>query len=341
VSRKEPMARAEDYSRAIAAMESARRVLVTSHLRPDGDAVGSMAAICEVLQNKGKEVCPLLLSPLPAWYRFLFNVSIPVLGSDIPANALDAEPYAACDLAVVIDTNSHAQLPQIGKWLRKSGIRVVVIDHHITSDHIGDVEVVDTTASAAGIICYHLIKRAGWAITPKMASALFIALGSDTGWFRFSSVDSQTFSVAKALVEFGAKPAKLYRQLYENFSLPRMKLLSRLMQNLKLEMAERLAVVVVMNKDFEEVSAARSDTENLIDEFQRLETVEAVIMLVEQENGVWRCSLRSKGLVDVQKIAAAHGGGGHRAAAGVTMQMPLEKALETLKKDIRMQLAEA
>ncbi|HSV26361.1 MAG TPA: bifunctional oligoribonuclease/PAP phosphatase NrnA [Sedimentisphaerales bacterium] len=334
------MARAEDYAKAIAVINAARRVLLTSHVRPDGDAAGCMAAMWELLKGLGKEVHPLFLSPLPAWYSFLFDANIPVLGRDIGENALNAEPYAACDLAIILDTNSYVQLPVVGKWLKTSGMRVLVIDHHITSDHIGDTEVVDAAASATGIVCSHLIKRGGWKLTPRLATALFTAVGTDTGWFRFASVDSQTFSVAKVLAEAGAKPAELYRRLYQNYSAARMRLLARLMLNMKLEMENRLAIVLVTSRDFAETGAEKNDTDNLIDEFQRIESVEAVLMAAEQDDGGWRCSLRSRGLVDVQKIAAMYGGGGHKAASGVTMNAPLEEVLGTLQKEVAAQLAQ-
>lgn len=332
------MSNAQDLKKAVAAIVAAKKVLVTAHARPDGDAAGCVVAVCELLRSLGKVAHPLWLTPLPGWYGFLFAERVPVLGADIQKDALDAEPYAGCDLVFVLDTNSYQQLADIAKWLKGSGKKILVLDHHVTSDHVGRIEIADTTAAAAGVVLYELIKAGGWKITQSMADALFTAISTDTGWFRFTNVDGRTMRIAGELVEAGARPAELYRKLYQNFSETRMRLLVRLMGNMKLELDGRLAVAWLRNGDFEAVGAARSDTENLIDEFQRIDTVEAVAMLSEQEDGSFRCSLRSRGGVDVARIAAGHGGGGHKNAAGATLRMPLEKAVETLAAAVAEQL---
>jgi phosphoesterase RecJ-like protein len=329
------MVKAEDFKQAISAIAAAKRVLVTTHTRPDGDGAGSMAALCELLRGMGKEAQPLLLSPLPGWYSFLFDKKIPVLAG---ARELDSEPYQSCDLVFIVDTNSTKQLPVLSDWLKKTRKPLLVIDHHIPDGYLGGIEVIDEKAAAAGVVVYELIKHSGRPLSKKMATALFAAISSDTGWFRFSSVDGRTLRVAGELVEAGAEPAAVYKVMFQNYSAARLKLLNRLLASMGLFADGRLAVVCLRNKDFAETGAGRSETENMIDECQRVGSVEAVVMVVEQEEGGCRCSLRSKGLVDVQKVAAGFGGGGHRQAAGVTMEMPLEEAVAKLKATIAAQL---
>jgi phosphoesterase RecJ-like protein len=329
------MVKAEEFKEAMAAIAAAKRVIVTTHTRPDGDGAGCIAAVCELLREMGKEAYPLFLSPLPGWYGFLLDEKVPVLKG---AGQLDGEPYSSCDLVLVVDTNSAKQLPVISDWFKKTRKPLLVIDHHIRDGHLGGVEVVDEKAAAAGVVVYEFIKHSGRPVSKKMATALFAAISSDTGWFRFSSVDGRTLRVAAELVEAGAEPAALYKTMFQNYPAARMRLLQRLLANLELYAEGKLAVVCLRSKDFKETAAARSDTDNMIDECQRIESVEAVIMLVEQEDGNYRCSLRSKGLVDVQKVAVGFGGGGHRQAAGVTMEMGLEEAAEKLKKAIEGQL---
>jgi bifunctional oligoribonuclease and PAP phosphatase NrnA len=332
------MISAESLKKAVVAIQAAKQVLVTTHTRPDGDAAGCVAVVCELLRSMGKEAHPLWLSPLPTWYGSLFDAKVPVLGVDVPRTALDGQPYSSCDMVLIVDTNSYQQLADIARWLKSAGKRILVLDHHVTSDHLGDVEVTDTTAAAAGIVLYELIRCGGWELSANMANALFTAISTDTGWFRFTNVDGRTLRVAGELVEAGARPAELYRRLYQNFTAARMRLLVRLMENMKVELAGRLAVAYLRKNDFAETGASHADTENLIDEFQRIDTVEAVVMLSEQDDGSFRCSMRSRGLVDVARIAAANGGGGHKNAAGATLRMPLEKAVEALTEAVAAQL---
>jgi bifunctional oligoribonuclease and PAP phosphatase NrnA len=332
------MVKTDNFKKAIEAINASKSVLVTAHARPDGDAAGCVAAICELLRSTGKNAIPLWLTPLPKWYDFLFTEKVPVLGVDIEKEALNAEPFAGCDLVFIIDTDSFQQLAPIAKWLKGCGKKILVVDHHITGDRIGSVGVTDASAAAAGVLIYELLQSGGWKLTPTMANALFTAVSTDTGWFRFSNVDGRTLRIAAELVEAGARPAELYRKLYQNYSAARMRLMVQLMSTLRLELDGRLAIGYIRNGDFAATGASRPDTDSLIDEFQRIDSVEAVLMLCEQEDGSYRVSMRSRGLVDVAQIAERHNGGGHRAAAGATMKMPLEDGIKTLMAAVAQQM---
>ena len=298
------MVSTEQFKKAVGLINNAKNVLLTSHTRPDGDACGSIAAMCEILTTLGKKANPIFLSPLAGWYEFLFEQKPPILGNDITVEQLNAGYYDHCDLIIIIDTNSYIQLPQFDEWLKKTHKPVLVIDHHVTSDGIGTVELIDTTAAAAGQIVLDLFRYAKWPISPKIAEAFFVSLSTDTGWFRFSNTDSRVYRDAADLIEAGAEPSEIYRRMYQNFSLPRMKLLVTMLNSLELHFDGRFAMQQLMWADFERTGSTGRDTENLIDECQRISSVEVAALFVEQKDGKFRCSLRSKGKVDVAKIAS-------------------------------------
>ncbi|HOL88977.1 MAG TPA: bifunctional oligoribonuclease/PAP phosphatase NrnA [Anaerohalosphaeraceae bacterium] len=328
-----------DFQKALQLIDSSRRIVVTSHIRPDGDACGCMRALMEALRRLGKEVHAFLLSPPASWYAELFGEKVPVLGNDLKPEDLAAKPWSETELVIVVDTNSIIQLPGLEGWLaERSKKKVLVIDHHITGDGLGDVQLLDAEAAAAGELVFDLFKAAGWPIAASAAEAIFAAISSDTGWFRFGNADSRIFRTAAELIEAGARPDVLYRLMYQSFSPARLRLMVRMLEHLELYEQERIASQYILRSDFEQTGAKGPDTENLIDECQRLKTVEAAFLLVELSDGRFRCSLRSKGKVDVRVIAQKYGGGGHTLAAGVTLQGPLEKAKEQMIQEITAQL---
>jgi phosphoesterase RecJ-like protein len=215
----------------------------------------------------------------------------------------------------------------------------LVIDHHITADGLGDVELIDTTAAAAGLIVYDLLKCAGWPLTEKIARALFVAVATDTGWFHFANTDSRTLTVAAELTGAGAKPSQIYHDLYQNFSPQRFRLMAAMLTSLELHFDGRFAVVRLSRQDFERTGAAHKDTENLIDECRRIGAVEVAALFVELKDGRIRCSLRSRGAVDVRQIAQKFGGGGHKMAAGTYLPAPLDNAKKLILDLVSLQFS--
>ena len=297
--------------------------MITTHTKPDGDACGCVAAMCEALGALGKKTKPLMLSPVPQWYAFLFAGKVPVLGEDIQVKELTAGRF---DLVVIVDTNSKDQLPGFDEYLKQSDAPVLVIDHHETSDGLGDVEAIDRSAAAAGLIVLDLLKHAGWPVTERIAEALFVAAATDTGWFQFSNTDSRTYRACAELIDAGAKLTQIYANLYQNFSQARFRLMVVMLNSLELLMDGQYAVMQVTQQDFARTGAAYSDTENLINECHRIGTVRASALFIELKDGRIRCSLRSRGGPDVSRIAAQFGGGGHTMAAGTFLPGPLENA---------------
>ncbi|MCK5565400.1 MAG: bifunctional oligoribonuclease/PAP phosphatase NrnA [Planctomycetes bacterium] len=326
------------FKQAVDLINASKSVLITAHTRPDGDACGSVRALCDSIKSLGKEAHPIFLSPMAAWYEFLFDSKVPILGNDITTEELNAKPYSDCDLVLIVDTNSYVQLPQFDQWLKRSEKKVLVIDHHITGDNLGDIELIDTSAAAAGEIVCDLMKYAGWKLTEEIAEAIFVAIATDSGWFKFANADARIFRNAADLIEAGANPAKIYQQLFQSYSPERMKLMIVMLKSLELHFENRLAMQVIMRKDFDETGATGKDTENLINECNRIGSVDMAALFVELADGGYRCSLRSKGKVDVRKIAQKYGGGGHTMASGVNLPGPLEKAKQIILDEAKLQL---
>ena len=328
----------DDFQKAVELINKSNDILITSHTKPDGDACGCVTAMCDALGALGKKVTPLLLSAAPQWYEFLFTEKPAVLDEDVRIDDLMAGRFGQFDLVLILDTNSHSQLAKFNDYLKQNDAPVLILDHHETSDGLGDVEVVDSDAAATGLIVLDLLKYAGWPVTEKIAESLFVALATDTGWFQFSNSNSRVYRACAELIDSGVKPTQVYDHLYLNFSYPRFKLMVGMLDKLELHLEGRYAVMQITRQDFERTGAAYSDTENLINECHRIDSVEASALFIELKDGRIRCSLRSRGPLDVSIIAAKFGGGGHTKAAGTFLPEPLENAKQLILEEVSKSL---
>ena len=329
-----------DFQKAVELINKSNNILLTTHTRPDGDACGSLVAIYDTLTSFGKNAKLILLSEIPEWYEFLLTEKVPILGKDVTVEQLKQGRFVEPDLIIIVDTNSYSQLPQFDQYLKQNNKPVLVIDHHVTADGLGDVELVDTTAAATGLIVLDLLKYADWPITEKIARALFVAVATDTGWFQFSNTDSRVHRSCAELIDAGAHPTQIYHDLYQNLSYQRFKLMAAMLNTLELHLDGRYATQHLLQADFEQAGATHKDTENLIDECRCIGTVEVAALFVELKDGRIKCSLRSTGTVDVCKIAQKFGGGGHKMAAGVHLPGPSQNAKQLIFEQIKEQFAE-
>jgi phosphoesterase RecJ-like protein len=215
----------------------------------------------------------------------------------------------------------------------------LVIDHHVTSDGLGDVELLDTTAAATSLIVHDLFKYANWPITKRIAQSLFVGIATDTGWFQFTNTDSRAHRSCAELIDAGANPTECHHNLYQNFSHERLKLMTAMLNTLELHLGGRYATQHLCQRHFQQTGATRSDTENLIDECRRISSIEVAALFVELKDGRVKCSLRSKGAVDVCKIVQKFGGGGHKVAAGAHLPGPLEDAKQLIFEAVAEQLS--
>jgi phosphoesterase RecJ-like protein len=327
-----------DFQKAIELIDKSSNILIATHIKPDGDACGSVAAMYDALVALGKKVEMIFPSELPEWYAFLFTKKPAVLDEDITIEQLKQGKFPKPDLIVLIDVNSNNQLSKFSEYLKQSDKPILVIDHHITNDGLGDVELLDTGAAATALIVFELLKYANWPITQKIARALFVAVAADTGWFQFSNTDSRVFRSCADLIDAGVNPAQIYHDLYQNLSPQRFRLMTAMLNTLELHFDGRFATQQLLQQDFERTGAAHKDTENLIDECWRISTIEAAALFVELKDGRIKCSLRSKGAIDVRLVAQKFGGGGHTNAAGAHLAGPIEKAKKLILDEIMKKL---
>ncbi len=307
--------------RANRCIEAAGRILVTSHWRPDGDALGCVVALRETLRGLGKTVLAGVPDDVPGRYKFLeASESLPNL-----ARAADPIGGFAPDLVVIADTSAKAQVEPIWPALQAAPAPRLIVDHHVTHDIPAATELYDTSAGATGLVLFDWFAAAGWQVNPVAAEALFVAMATDTGWFRFASADARMYRAASGLIErYGVQPNLLYQQLYMNESPNRARLLGGMLGSLQMHAGDQLAVCAITREMFAASGAAYWETEDLINEPMRIGSVRVTVLLIEEPDGKVRMSLRSKDSVDVAAIARRFGGGGHQKAAGARTAGPLE-----------------
>lgn len=336
----------KSFNKAIQLIKESRSVLIITHTRPDGDACGCLAAMRDVLTGLGKRVKMLVPSVVPQWYVFLFDEKVSVLGKDVAVEELIDGRFGKFDLIIIVDTSSYTQLEKLEKYIKSKCLSagrspILVIDHHVTSDGFGGVELIDSTAGATGLILLDLFRYAGWPVTQKIADSLFVAIATDTGWFQFNNTNSRIYRSCAELSDAGAKPTEIYDKLYQNFSYPRFKLMLAMLNKLELHLDNRFATMSILQQDFARTGAAYEDTENFINECHRISSVKVSALFVELKDGRIRCSLRSRGDIDVSEIAAKYGGGGHKMAAGTYLSGPLETAKELILREVTERLPRA
>ncbi len=331
------MISSKDFQKAVELINKSSNILLMTHIKPDGDACGSVAAMYDTLTALGKKVKFILPSEVPEWYEFLFAEKHPILGRDVTVEQLKQGKFFEPDLIVLIDVNSNNQLSKFSEYLKQNDKPVLVIDHHITNDGLGDVELIDTTAAATSLIIFDFLKYANWLITEKIAQALFVAVATDTGWFQFSNTDSRVHRNCAKLIEAGINTTQIYHDLYQNFSHQQFNLMIAMLSTLELHLDGRFATQHLLKRDFEQTGATLKDTENLINECRRVSTVEAAALFVELKDGRVKCSLRSRSDIDVRKIAAKFGGGGHTTAAGVHLSESLQDAKQLILGEMKEQ----
>jgi len=301
---------------------SCRRFLITSHCRADCDALGSELALAGVLEALGKTATIVNGDPVPEHIAFL--------DPDRRVGCLDRttplETLRGYDALLVVDTSARGQLgPMAVVFDAFAGPRAV-IDHHVGGDELEALLLKDERAEATGRLILELAEHLSVDVTPAMARALFAAIATDTGWFRFSSVTEQTFLALSRLVAAGANPPELFSQLFEQHSLARIHLRGRILSHVTPECDGRLMWTYVSEADFAATQARSTDTEDAINALLTVSGAEAAALFVELEPGLVKVSLRSRSDLDVRAVAERFGGGGHRAAAGISLRAPREDA---------------
>lgn len=308
-----------------------KKILITSHARPDGDALGTEFALCLALRARGMEAVIVNTDVLPASFEFIGEdrYLLRIFGMDFPEEDLEK-----IDLAMIVDTSAKKQLPRIYEALVQKNIPLVVIDHHAVGDTLTADMFCDENAPAAGAVLMDFLEFAKIPITEKMAEYLFMAIATDTGWFRFSSVLPKTFDQASRLMACGADPAEIYARVNESYPFSRTKLFGVLATNATLEVDGRLAYSWITCDDFKKCDSDYSETTDMVNFLLTTAGTEVAITFMESENGV-RINFRSRSGVNVAEVAKLFGGGGHVRAAGAFLEKTLAEAIHTVLDEIR------
>lgn len=299
-----------DTGAALARLRRASRVLLTSHAAPDGDALGSELGLAEVARALGIAATIVNRDPHPAPLGFLPGLETIRVQAELPAG-FERE----FDLAVLLECPGLDR-PALAGLER---LPLLNIDHHLENARYAEVNVVDEDAPAVGEMVLAIAEAAGVAVTESMATNLYAALVTDTGDFRYSNATPRAFAAAARLVTAGARPAEIAEALWEHNPERVVRLTAEVLGTLELLAGGRLAVISCDRAMLERAGARPEDTENLINIPRGIDGVRVAVFFKALKDGAVRVSLRSRGDVDVQGVAKAFGGGGHRNAAGCTI----------------------
>jgi len=303
-----------------------KHLLITTHVIPDGDAIGSEIAMAEYAKQCGCQVTILNNDPTPEFFRFVDeHHEIQVFAAERHESLI-----RSVDGCVVVDISDWPRLKEIGRWLRHYQIPVACVDHHIPTDHMGLVQVNLEYASSAGEVLYRFFKSVRAPLNRTMINALYMCVFTDTGGFRYSNTSPFVLRMAADLHYKGAEVDRIYEQVYENESHARTLLKGRVLTDLKYECEGRLAYFGLSQALLRETGAELWETEGFSELPRVVKGVEISMMFTETVDRRVRVSFRSKGRVAINGLAMKFGGGGHRYAAGATVSMSLTEAIEQI-----------
>ena len=323
----------ESYQAILSVFECHRSFALSTHINPDGDAIGSELALYSFLQELGKEVQIFNADPAPLNYEFLpFCDAI---------QSPEAHRGYFPQVLVILDAGVRKR---IGDDLCHTLIpteAVVNIDHHDTADLFGNYNLVETDASSTSEIVYRLIKCHGMPIGKERALCLYTGLMFDTGCFRYSNSTPIAHRIAADLIEAGDFSAdEIYQRVYESIPLGKMRLLGETLKTLGITPDGKIAWLYATQQMFHETGTVPSNVEGFVNQIRSIDSVEVAIFVSELENGTSKAGLRSKTYVDVGEIAAEFGGGGHQRAAGCLIDTPCESAVAQLVASTQRRIRE-
>jgi phosphoesterase RecJ-like protein len=301
---------------------SAKNILLTSHINPDGDALGSSLSLYPILKKMGKNVKVFnVTKELPDYLDFLPNF-------DKVIHNVDIDKF---DLVISFDCGSFDRL-----GIEKRPKFLINIDHHISNTNYGDLNLIDPNAASTSQVVFELLKTNGIEIDKDSAICIYTALVTDTGSFQYESVNDRVFEIASELVKCGVEPNYVAKMLFQRDRLSRLRLLAKAYDTIELCCDGRVAFVEVTKEMMEITGAIKEDTDTIVNSVRNIATVEVACMLREDDEGI-KISLRSKNYFDVSKVAKSLGGGGHIRAAGATIkgEFDFEKVKNLLKDKIK------
>jgi len=293
-------------SQVVELIENKGKFAITTHIKPDGDGVGSSLGLCWLLKSLGKDAEVIVHGDVPPAYR-----SLPGAEEIRDIKRIDG----IYDAIFVIEC-SDIERPGIAGLENEFTVN---IDHHATSEHFGTINWIDSTASAVGEMIYNLCKAIGGKITQDIAECVYMALVTDTGSFHFPNTSDRTLKVASELIKAGAKPAKIGEAVYNNYPWSRIELMRQVLETVKRDRSGRIASMRQTIEMAESAGAIDGDNNGFVNIPLAAKDVVAAVYMREIGPDQFRASLRSKGDINVAKVAEAFGGGGHKNASGLSI----------------------
>jgi phosphoesterase RecJ-like protein len=311
----EPLAAIRD------AIRERQRFVITSHARPDGDAIGSQGAMALALRALGKDVQMVNADAAPPQFQTFPGVRDIQLSPTVDGQF---------DAAIVMECGDLSRTGVTGfdKYF------VINIDHHPGNKSFGAINWFDAGAAACGEMVFDVIDALGVALTPQIATHIYVAILTDTGGFHFSHITPRTFDICRRCTEAGAKPEAIARAVYDSSTMGRLRLMGAVLHNLEFEGGGRAALAAITLKLLEDAGATHEDADGLINIPLTVKDIQAVAFFKEIAPGTFRISLRSKGDVDVNRVANAFGGGGHKNASGCTLNGPYSEVRQKLVAEL-------
>lgn len=321
-------------------------IFITTHAKPDGDAFGSVVALASALQKLGKQTFACFAPPVA-------DSLLKLKGNQLTHVLDDKTTVPDCALYIVLDTGAWSQVEPVRAVLESNLGKTLIIDHHLSGDIPAAHKYIDAKAGACAEVIAELLDLLGKISTfewdDTISQALFVGIGSDTGWFRFSNTRPQTHSLAARLLDLGVNNADLYARLHQTERPAKLALLTRALDNLTLLADGKAAVMHLTQKDFDDTGALQEETERLIDVPQQVHSIQVVALVTEAtgSNGdksgepLARISFRSKpgtNAVNVADLAGQFGGGGHARAAGAKLTAPIDQAVRQVTQAIETAL---
>ncbi|MEA3471770.1 MAG: bifunctional oligoribonuclease/PAP phosphatase NrnA [Thermodesulfobacteriota bacterium] len=296
--------------RIVEIINSGHSFLVASHVRPDGDAIGSILALYHALSDMGKEVVVYNRDKTPEVYRFL-------PASEAIVHSIDS--VDAFDAVILLDCS---ELERVGDEAERIGAigSIINIDHHVSNNGFSPLSLVDIKASSTGEIIYGLIEMLGVTVTKDIATSIYTAVMTDTGAFCYSNTTSDTLTLAARLVEAGANPRTIAENVYETKPLIQIKLMEKALNTLEIDLNGRIGSIVVTQEMLAELGALPEHTEGLVDLVRSIAGVDVAVFYQEMSKNNFKASLRSKRDIDIEKVAREFDGGGHINASACRLE---------------------
>ena len=310
-----------------------KRVALSTHINADGDGCGSEAGLARLLAQRGMDVRIVNPTPWPGLFDFL-------LGDDVVDRTADGpDALRDIDMLIVLDISDVKRLGQLADRVRGLKVPRLVIDHHIASDdRAGDVILADTTACATGELVYDLARELGYEVTTRVAKALYSAILTDTGGFRFSNTTPRCHAIAADLLATGVDPEEIYQRVYASAPVGRLRLLSEALQTLGVDEAKGLAWLSVPAGALERHDVRQEDLDGIVEHARSIAGTRMALFFRDLGHGKVKVSFRSTGGVDVNAFARAFGGGGHARASGALIPGSLDEVRERVLAAARASL---